>query len=528
MKFMNVTIENDFVGSLPADPIQENYLRQVRGACYSFVEPSRAGKPQLLAYSTELAQGLGFSVTECESTEFLEVFAGNSLLEGMKPFAMCYGGHQFGNWAGQLGDGRAITLGELIDTEGNRQSLQLKGAGKTPYSRSADGLAVLRSSLREYVCSEAMYYLGVPTTRALTLVGTGDAVIRDMLYDGHPAPEPGAIVCRVAPSFVRFGSFEICAAQRDLNLLKQLADYTIASDFRALRDASEPQKYVAWFEEVVDRTIDMIVHWMRVGFVHGVMNTDNMSILGLTIDYGPYGWLEDYDPDWTPNTTDAATRRYRYGQQPWVAQWNLLQLANAIVPLIGETKPLEDALNRFPPTYQERWEQTVRNKLGLTELGSKEAPLITELENVLKLAETDMTLFFRELANLDIDATISAEDPIHEMQSVFYEPASITAKQREQLNQWLRSYATLVKHQDQNPAQRVARMNKTNPLYVPRNYLAQLAIDEIEKGNLQYLQDWMSVLKNPYTEQLGKESFAAKRPDWARTRVGCSMLSCSS
>lgn len=528
MKFMNVTIENDFVGSLPADPIQENYLRQVRGACYSFVEPSRAGKPRLLAYSTELAQGLGFSVTECESTEFLEVFAGNSLLEGMKPFAMCYGGHQFGNWAGQLGDGRAITLGELIDTEGNRQSLQLKGAGKTPYSRSADGLAVLRSSLREYVCSEAMYYLGVPTTRALTLVGTGDAVIRDMLYDGHPAPEPGAIVCRVAPSFVRFGSFEICAAQRDLNLLKQLADYTIASDFRALRDESEPQKYVAWFEEVVDRTIDMIVHWMRVGFVHGVMNTDNMSILGLTIDYGPYGWLEDYDPDWTPNTTDAATRRYRYGQQPWVAQWNLLQLANAIVPLIGETKPLEDALNRFPPTYQERWEQTVRNKLGLTELGSKEAPLITELENVLKLAETDMTLFFRELANLDIDATISAEDPIHEMQSVFYEPASITAKQREQLNQWLRSYATLVKHQDQNPVQRVDRMNTTNPLYVPRNYLAQLAIDEIEKGNLQYLEDWMSVLKNPYTEQPGKESFAAKRPDWARTRVGCSMLSCSS
>ena len=528
MTFMNVTIESDFVGSLPADPIQENYLRQVRGACYSFVEPSRAGKPQLLAYSSELAKSLGFSLTDCESTEFLEVFSGNSLLEGMKPFAMCYGGHQFGNWAGQLGDGRAITLGELIDEDGNRQALQLKGAGKTPYSRSADGLAVLRSSLREYVCSEAMYHLGVPTTRALTLVGTGDAVIRDMLYDGHPAPEPGAIVCRVAPSFVRFGNFEICAAQRDLKLLKQLADYTINADFPALKDAEEPQKYVAWFEEVVDRTVNMIVHWMRVGFVHGVMNTDNMSILGLTIDYGPYGWLEDYDPDWTPNTTDAATRRYRYGQQPWVAQWNLLQLANAIVPLIGETKPLEDALNRFPPTYQERWERTVRKKLGLTELGSKETPLITELENVLKLTETDMTLFFRELANLDVDATISAEDPVHEMESVFYDPTSISAKQREQLNQWLRSYTTLIKHQDQNPEQRIARMNATNPLYVPRNYLAQLAIDEIENGNLKYLEDWMSVLKNPYSEQPGKESFATKRPDWARTRVGCSMLSCSS
>lgn len=525
---MNVTIENDFVGSLPADPIEENYLRQVRGACFSFVQPSRAGKPQLLAYSKELAENLGFNATDCESSDFLDVFAGNTLLEGMKPFAMCYGGHQFGNWAGQLGDGRAITLGELIDSDGNRQALQLKGAGKTPYSRSADGLAVLRSSLREYVCSEAMHHLGVPTTRALTLITTGDAVIRDILYDGHPAPEPGAIVCRVSPSFVRFGNFEICVAQRDFKLLKQLADYTINSDFASLRNIDEPQKYVAWFEEVIDRTVDMIVHWMRVGFVHGVMNTDNMSILGLTIDYGPYGWLEGYDPDWTPNTTDEATRRYRYGQQPWVAQWNLLQLANAIVPLLGETKPLEDALNRFPSKYQERWELTVRNKLGLTEIGSKETPLINELENILKLTETDMTLFFRELANLDIAATMASEDPLHAMESVFYEPALISAKQREQLNLWLRNYATLVKHQNQNSDDRIARMNATNPLYVPRNYLAQLAIDEIEKGNLKYLDEWMTALKQPYTEQPGKESFAAKRPDWARTRVGCSMLSCSS
>lgn len=525
---MNVTIENDFVGTLPADPIRENYLRQVRGACFSFVEPSRAGKPQLLAYSVDLAERLGFSVDDCKSNEFLDVFAGNSLLDGMKPFAMCYGGHQFGNWAGQLGDGRAITLGELIDSDGNRQSLQLKGAGKTPYSRSADGLAVLRSSLREYVCSEAMYYLGIPTTRALTLIATGDAVVRDILYDGHPAPEPGAIVCRVAPSFVRFGNFEICVAQRDVKLLKQLTDYTIDADFPELQNLTEPEKYVTWFEEVVDRTVDMIVHWMRVGFVHGVMNTDNMSILGLTIDYGPYGWLEDYDPDWTPNTTDAATRRYRYGQQPWVAQWNLLQLANSIVPLVGETKPLEDALNRFPSAYQDRWERTIRNKLGLTDIGSKETPLINELETVLKLTETDMTLFFRELANLDISTAIASEDPAHDMESAFYAPASISAKQREQLNLWLRNYATLVKHQNQNHEERITRMNATNPLYVPRNYLAQLAIDEIEKGNRHYLDEWMSVLKTPYAEQPGKEAFAAKRPEWARTRVGCSMLSCSS
>ena len=525
---MNLTIENDFVDSLPADPIQENYLRQVRGACYSFVEPSRAGKPKLLASSKELAETLGFTTADRESSKFLAVFAGNELLSGMKPFAMCYGGHQFGNWAGQLGDGRAITLGELIDNEGDRQALQLKGAGKTPYSRSADGLAVLRSSLREYVCSEAMHHLGVPTTRALSLIATGDAVVRDMLYDGHPAPEPGAIVCRVAPSFIRFGNFEICVAQRNVELLKQLADYTIGTDFPKLRSVDEPAKYVSWFEEVVDRTINMIVHWMRVGFVHGVMNTDNMSILGLTIDYGPYGWLEDYDPDWTPNTTDAATRRYRYGQQPWVAQWNLLQLANAIVPLIGETKPLEDALNRFPAVYQERWEETVRNKLGLSDTGSKETPLINELETILKLTETDMTLFFRSLAKLDIEATLSAEDPLHDMRDAYYSPESISAKQREQINQWLRNYATLIKHQAQDSQRRIAQMNAINPLYVPRNYLAQLAIDEIESGNLQYLEDWMAVLERPYDEQAGKEAFAVKRPEWARTRVGCSMLSCSS
>ena len=528
MSLANLSIENDFVDSLPADPIRENYLRQVRGACYSYVEPSRAGQPRLLAVSNQLAASLGFSSADCDSTDFLNVFSGNALLDGMKPYAMCYGGHQFGNWAGQLGDGRAITLGELLDSSGNRQALQLKGAGRTPYSRSADGLAVLRSSLREYVCSEAMFHLGVPTTRALTLITTGDAVVRDVLYDGHPAPEDGAIVCRVAPSFIRFGNFEICAARRDVELLTQLCDFTIESNFPEFKDAPAPQRYIDMFEVVLERTIEMIVHWMRVGFVHGVMNTDNMSILGLTIDYGPYGWLEDYDPDWTPNTTDAATRRYRFGQQPWIAQWNLLQLANALVPLIRETKPLEDVLNRFPESYQAQWEAVVRKKLGLADLHNQETSVINELENTLTVVETDMTLFFRALATLNIEQTLTDEDPSVQIQSAFYSPADMTAKQREQINHWLRSYASLVKQQDLNPAIRVAEMNATNPLYVPRNYLAQLAIDEIEKGNTRYLEDWMNVLENPYTEQVGKEAFAMKRPEWARTRVGCSMLSCSS
>lgn len=514
--------------SLPGDPIQENYLRQVHGACYSHVQPARAGAPALIAYSKPLATELGFSEVDCGSAQFEEIFAGNALLEGMKPFAMCYGGHQFGNWAGQLGDGRAITLGEIRDTQKRRQFLQLKGAGQTPYSRSADGLAVLRSSLREFVCSEAMHHLGVPTTRALTLVASGDAVVRDMLYDGNPMPEPGAVVCRVAPSFVRFGNFEICVAQRNVDLLRQLADYTIRSDFPHITTVDVPKRYVVWFEDILNRTIDMIVHWMRVGFVHGVMNTDNMSILGLTIDYGPYGWLEDYDPDWTPNTTDEATRRYRFGNQPWIAQWNLLQLANAIVPLVGDTKPLEEILNDFPQKYQSSWEKVVRQKLGLVDAGQEDQVLVTELEKILKLVETDMTLFFRNLASLNLTEITESADPMSEIETAYYELSSISTRQRERINRWLQDYASMVKRQNQDAEQRVASMNATNPLYVPRNYLAQLAIDEAEKGNYSYLQDWMQVLENPYQAQEGKESFAEKRPDWAKTRVGCSMLSCSS
>ena len=269
----------------------------------------------------------------------------------MQPYAANYGGHQFGHWAGQLGDGRAITLGETINAAGERWELQLKGAGPTPYSRSADGRAVLRSSIREFLCSEAMHHLGVPTTRALSLVATGEAVVRDMFYDGHPKPEPGAIVCRVAPSFIRFGNFELPASRGDNALLRQLADFCIRRDFPELRGRRR-----AALRRVVRRRSAsaprvMVAHWMRVGFVHGVMNTDNMSILGLTIDYGPYGWVDNYDLDWTPNTTDAHGRRYRFGWQPKIAHWNLARLAQALSPLFTSVEPLQAGLQRYVDTY---------------------------------------------------------------------------------------------------------------------------------------------------------------------------------
>ena len=395
--------DNRFTRGLPADPIAENYRRQVPGACYSRVQPVQVPKPKLVAFAREVSSELGLDEETCHSEEFAQVFAGNRVLEAMDPYATCYGGHQFGSWAGQLGDGRAINLGETVNGESRRWALQLKGAGPTPYSRTADGLAVLRSSVREFLCSEAMYHLGVPTTRALCLVTTGDEVIRDMFYDGNPKSEPGAIVCRVSPSFTRFGSFEIFTARRELDVLKQLLDYTVRVDFPHLGEPSV-ETYAALFEEVCRTTAEMIVHWMRVGFVHGVMNTDNMSILGLTIDYGPYGWLEDYDPNWTPNTTDAGGRRYRFGHQSQIALWNLFQLANALAPLMEKVEPLQTALDRYPEEYNSAWQEMMAQKLGLDAFDREtDAELVSELLEILQFIETDMTIFFRKLAELSAE-----------------------------------------------------------------------------------------------------------------------------
>jgi uncharacterized protein YdiU (UPF0061 family) len=524
--------DNRFTRELPGDPETRNTRRQVLGACYSRVKPTPVAAPRLVAHSPEAAQLLDLSEKTCTSSHFAQVFAGNRLLTGMDPYAMCYGGHQFGQWAGQLGDGRAINLGEVINQRAERWVLQLKGAGPTPYARTADGLAVLRSSIREFLCSEAMFHLGVPTTRALSLVLTGEQVERDMFYDGHPRREPGAVVCRVAPSFTRFGSFQIFAARGETEVLRQLLDFTIRIDFAHL-GAPSPAVYLRWFDEVCRRTADLMVHWMRVGFVHGVMNTDNMSVLGLTIDYGPYGWLEDFDPNWTPNTTDAATRRYRFGHQPQVALWNLAQLANAIYPLIEQAEPLERSLADYQSYFQRGWQTMMAHKLGLKSFvsGSDDA-LVNELLSILPLVETDMTIFFRQLARLAVNnpenADAADEALITPLLSAYYRPEQLTAATRGRIFSWLRAYTRRV-GQDGTPDEvRRRRMNAVNPTYVLRNYLAQLAIDKAEQGEFAMVVELLAVLRRPYDEQPGKEAFAEKRPDWARHRPGCSMLSCSS
>ena len=520
--------DNRFVRELPGDPEPGNRVRQVPCACYSFVAPTVVTNPQTVAWSSEVAELLGLSPQVCTSDEFAQVFAGNHLLPGMEPFAMCYGGHQFGNWAGQLGDGRAINLGEVLNRQGERWVLQLKGAGLTPYSRRGDGRAVLRSSLREFLCSEAMHHLGVPSTRALSLVLTGEQVRRDMFYDGNVKLEPGAVVCRVAPSFLRFGNFQVHAWRGETDILKQLIDYCIRVDFPSLGEPS-PAVYGDWFREICRSTAELMVHWMRVGFVHGVMNSDNMSILGFTIDYGPYGWLEDYAPNWTPNTTDAGGRRYCFGQQPQIALWNLAQLANAIYPVLGDGEVLQEGLQLYADVYQHDWQQMMADKLGLGKFEpATDAELIKDLEQVLLLVETDMTIFYRRLADLDASVDAADEVLLAPLQEAYYRPEQLTCEQKARIGRWLRGYLARARQDGMLDEERAERMNKVNPKYVLRNYLAQQAIDQAENGNYSMIHELLEVLRHPYDEQPGQERFAAKRPEWARHRAGCSMLSCSS
>jgi uncharacterized protein YdiU (UPF0061 family) len=527
--FSELQFDNRFINELPADPEQENIRRQVFSACYSFVDSAPASSPTLVAYSSEVAKLLGISEKDCQSDLFKNVFSGNSLLDGMQTHAQCYGGHQFGNWAGQLGDGRAINLGEVRNQDGQHYALQLKGSGPTPYSRSGDGYAVLRSSLREFLCSEAMHHLGVPTTRALSLITTGDQITRDMFYDGRPQQEPGAVVCRVAPSFLRFGSYEIFASRGDLDTLKQLVDFTIKTEFPHL---GEPcvDVYLKWFAEVAQSTVELIVHWMRVGFVHGVLNTDNMSILGLTIDYGPYGWLDNYDPNWTPNTTDAEGKRYRFGTQAQIAQWNLLQLGNALYPLIEQAEPMQKLIKDFADDYMVRWREMRSQKLGLKEFNvESDEELNKELHEILQLVETDMTIFYRRLANIDIHNQILSDDELlAPLLPAYYAPDAITKDERKRICTWLRQYQLRAQRDGSSNEDRRKKMNSVNPKFVLRNYMAQLAIDDAEQGDFSLVNELLELLRHPYDEQKDKEHFAEKRPDWARQRAGCSMLSCSS
>lgn len=524
-----IRFEQQFIDELPGDPDRSNQVRQVYKSCYSLVNPKSTTAPEMIGWSREVAEELGFSEEQMRHPDFVDVLSGGHLLPTMSPYAMCYGGHQFGSWASQLGDGRAINLGELISRSGRSQTLQLKGAGLTPYSRQGDGLAVVRSSIREFLCSEAMHHLGIPTTRALSVVKTGENVIRDMFYDGHPKAEPGAVVCRVAPSFLRFGNFELHAKRGETQVLKQLADFTIRHYFPEL---GNPDKtvYLEWFQEICRRTAETIVHWMRVGFVHGVMNTDNMSILGLTIDYGPYGWLEGFDAGWTPNTTDAHGRRYSYGNQPHIGQWNLAQLAGALQPLIGETQPLEDCLNSYNHHFLAGWNRMMSAKLGLSEYDeTRDNTLIGELVEILQLEETDMTIFFQTLGELSSREKSNPESDAKTLiEASSYNQAACDTEYRPRLIAWLLNWRNRITNDQLSPDERITKMNGVNPRYVLRNYLTQMAIERAEQGDYSMVEELLEMVRYPYHKRQQMEKFFGRRPEWARNKPGCSMLSCSS
>jgi uncharacterized protein YdiU (UPF0061 family) len=344
-----------------------------------------------------------------------------------------------------------------------------------------------------------------------------------MFYDGHPRMEPGAVVCRVAPSFLRFGNFELPAARSEQALLAQLVDFCIDRDFPELQSIGNLEwRRAQWFADVCERTALMVAHWLRVGFVHGVMNTDNMSILGLTIDYGPYGWIDDYDPDWTPNTTDRDRRRYRFGQQPQVAFWNLSRLAGALAPLFPDLEALKEGLEKYATAYAAHDRDFAAAKLGLSGFDEADAQLQQQMQALMHAAQVDMTLWFRALAELDL-----AQPRLSALREAFYDLELMQAQQPA-LEDWLRRYAARAQRDGRAPGERRAAMNAANPRFVLRNYLAQEAIERAEAGDERGIAELLDVLRRPYDEQPGREAYAARRPDWARTRPGCSMLSCSS
>jgi uncharacterized protein YdiU (UPF0061 family) len=512
-------LQNIISQKLSQDKISENYRRQVKEACFSLVEPSIKTEGEIIHFNKNLKLELGLEGITQE--QWKDELLGRKGFEGIESYSWCYGGHQFGSWAGQLGDGRAINLGELKVAD-KFFTLQLKGAGETPYSRSADGRAVLRSSIREYLISEAIHCLGIPTTRALSLGITGEKVLRDPMYNGNVQEEIGAIVCRVSPGFIRFGNFELFSARQDINNLKLIAHFVIENYYSHLSESKDP--YKGLLSEIIDRTLSLVVEWQRVGFIHAVMNTDNMSIIGETIDYGPFGWLDEYDPGFTPNTSDNDQRRYAFGNQPWAAQWNLVQLLNAFYPLVEDKDFLQSLANAMTNQYRRKYWSMMRSKLGLFEEYEVDLDLIEQLEKLMYQLKLDYTIFFRELSNFD---ALNLDNFAHSLlKKSSY--GNLKVLNTELLTNWLDIYKQRLEKEIFSSEERKKRMNQVNPKYIIRNYMLQMAIDKTNNQDYSMIDSLFELLQNPYDEQLDFEEFYAKSPLWSKDAFGGSRLSCSS
>jgi uncharacterized protein YdiU (UPF0061 family) len=447
-----------------------------------------------------LAGELGLSGQLLAGQDGVEAFTGNLPIAGSRPLASVYSGHQFGVWAGQLGDGRAILLGE-IETPAGPQELQLKGSGLTPYSRMGDGRAVLRSSIREFIVSEAMRGLGIPTTRALCVTGSDAPVRREVI-------ESAAVVTRVAPSFVRFGHFEHFSAREQYGELARLADYVIDRFYPECRASSRfsGNAYAAFLEQVSERTAAMVAQWQAVGFCHGVMNTDNMSILGLTIDYGPFQFLDAFDPGHICNHSDEQGR-YAYNKQPNIAYWNLFCLGQALLPLIGDQELALAALESYKAVFPRELEARMRAKLGLSDSNPADRELIEGILKLLAADRVDYTIFWRRLSH---HAAGETADTVRDL-----------FLQRDAFDAWLIQYSARLE-----PVGRVRAadlMLKNNPKYVLRNHLGELAIRQAKLKDYSDVEVLLALVQAPYDEHLGHDEMAGFPPDWAsHIEISCS------
>jgi len=488
---------------LAALPIANSFAA-LPPAHYTALMPTPLPDPYLVAASPAAAAMIGLNFAETQTAAFVQSFTGNRILPGSRPLAAVYSGHQFGVWAGQLGDGRAILLGDVPaprEPFAQRLELQLKGAGLTPYSRMGDGRAVLRSSIREFLCSEAMAALGIPTTRALCVTGSDQPVLRER-------QETAAVATRLAPSFVRFGSFEHWYYNDKPQQLRELADYVLDNFYPQLREAEHP--YQALLTEATLRTAELIAQWQAAGFMHGVMNTDNMSILGLTLDYGPFGFMEAFDAHHICNHTDQQGR-YSYANQPRIGEWNCHALGQALLPLIGEVDAVRAALTIYKPAFAEKLLALLRAKLGLREAQTDDAALIDDMFGLLHANRADFPSFFRRLGELRLDDP-QADEPLRDL---FLDRAAFDA--------WAVQYRARLRQEDSRDAARRIAMHAVNPKYVLRNYLAQRAIEKAQQKDFSETAALLRVLAKPFDEQPEHERYAALPPDWANDlEVSCS------
>jgi uncharacterized protein YdiU (UPF0061 family) len=478
----------------------DNSFARLPDVFHTRLAPTPLPDPYLVSFNADAAALLDLDAEEARRAEFAEYFCGNRLLPGSEPLAMLYAGHQFGYYVPQLGDGRAILLGEVKNRAGESWDLQLKGAGQTPYSRRADGRAVLRSSIREYLCSEAMHGLGIPSTRALCIVGSDEEVYRERI-------ETAAVVTRLAPSHVRFGSFEVFYYRKQHQQLAQLADYVIARHFPQL--SGLPERHARFFEEVAARTARLMAQWQAVGFAHGVMNTDNMSILGLTFDYGPFGFMEGYDPGFICNHSDHEGR-YAFDQQPNIGLWNLAALGQALTPLVDEQR-LNEVLNRYHGLFRAHYLALMRRKLGLQQDEDDDLELLRAWLGLLQANALDYTSLWRSLGEFDSapEARNSA------LRDQFLECAAFDA--------WAARYRARLQREGSVDAERRLRMAAVNPLYVLRNHLAQAAIVQAQQRDFSEVERLLRLLREPYREQPGMQRYAQPAPAGTpRVVVSCS------